>query len=421
MLLSHKTTVQLNENTANIIGHMCYAAYKLWNVCNYERMHYEEMIFPQGVSYPDWYYQKKYHKDDIWYKQLPSQTAQEVCKQLDKAWKSFYILKQTGGVANPKPPGFKHDNIAITYMQNAVVHPEGSGQVRLSLSGQLKEYMLQNYGIGDNYIYLKNKIFKNIKTIKQIKIYPPVCGKCEVIVIYEIGDIPLLQDNGRYLSIDPGLHNLMTCYDSCNGNTWIIGRKYLSLCHYYNKEIARVQSQWYRRQARHHVKHPKLSKQIQRLYSRKNHAIHDYLHKATRYIAEYCKDNHIHTVVIGDMTNIRKEKDYGHVTNQQFHALPFAKIYLLLQYKLALYGIRLVKQNEAYSSRTSPLQKVVSKDTACKNNRVYRGLYRDGRFVWNADCVGAYNILRLYLAKNKKAGFISLPEIAVPVVIKVAA
>ena len=37
MLLTHETTIVLNKNDANIVGHMCYAAYKLWNVCNYER------------------------------------------------------------------------------------------------------------------------------------------------------------------------------------------------------------------------------------------------------------------------------------------------------------------------------------------------------------------------------------------------
>ena len=37
MLLSRKTIIQLNEIESNIVGHMNYAAYKLWNVCNYER------------------------------------------------------------------------------------------------------------------------------------------------------------------------------------------------------------------------------------------------------------------------------------------------------------------------------------------------------------------------------------------------
>ncbi|MDO4556792.1 MAG: transposase, partial [Lachnospiraceae bacterium] len=99
MLLSRKTKIHLTDNESNIVGHMCYAAYKLWNVCNYERLHYQKLNIEQ---YPNWYYQKKVHKDELWFKQLPSQTAQEVCKLLDKGWKSFFALKKSGGVENPK-------------------------------------------------------------------------------------------------------------------------------------------------------------------------------------------------------------------------------------------------------------------------------------------------------------------------------
>lgn len=76
MLLSKKTVIKLSNEYSNIINHMCYSAYKLWNICNYERNNYKILNLP--VKYPNWYYQKKYHKDDIWYKQLPSQTAQAV-------------------------------------------------------------------------------------------------------------------------------------------------------------------------------------------------------------------------------------------------------------------------------------------------------------------------------------------------------
>ncbi|NSG20468.1 transposase, partial [Blautia obeum] len=56
MLLSHKTSLKISQEYSNIIGHMCYAASKLWNVCNYERHHYKELGLEK---YPDWYYQKK--------------------------------------------------------------------------------------------------------------------------------------------------------------------------------------------------------------------------------------------------------------------------------------------------------------------------------------------------------------------------
>ena len=111
MLLSHRTSLKICPEYSNIIGHMCYAASKLWNVCNYERHHYKELGLEK---YPDWYYQKKAHKGDLWYRQLPSQTAQETCKQLDKAWKSFYVrdigvrvhLNQHSPGTVVKAPGF---------------------------------------------------------------------------------------------------------------------------------------------------------------------------------------------------------------------------------------------------------------------------------------------------------------------------
>lgn len=418
MLLSHKTSIKLNKDYSNIIGHMCYAAYKLWNVCNYERLHYAELGLD---SYPDWYYQKKIHKNDLWYKNLPSQTAQEVCKLLDKSWKSFCKLAETHGIVNPHPPKFKHSKMPVTYMQNGISHVAGSDTVRLSVSRQMKDYMSKTYDISENYIYLKNQIFKDTDHIKQIKIYPPENGRCDIIVIYEIKDTDMLPDNGRYLSIDLGIHNLMTCYDSTSGETFIVGRKYLSLCHYYNKEIARVQSQWNRIQSNKGIKHPKSSRHIHQLYVKRNNAINDYLHKITRYIADYCHDNNINTVVIGDITNIRTDKNYGKVINQKFHALPYKKIYTMLQYKLALYGIGLIMQKESYSSQTSPLMDAVCKQNANKANRVKRGLYVDGCYIWNADSVGAFNILRLYLQEQKIDTRLNPVSISSPKIIKVAA
>lgn len=419
MLLSHKTTIKINRNYSNIIGHMCYAAYKLWNVCNYERVHYKELALPAG--YPDWYYQKKAHKSDLWYKQLPSQTAQEVCKLLDKSWKSFYTLKKTNGIQNPRPPKFKHDPIAVTYMQNAVVHCPGSDMVRLSVPKKLTEYMESVYGISDHFIYLENKIFKTTDTIKQIKIYPPENNECCIIIIYEVDDVARLSDNGKYLSIDLGLHNLMTCYDSSSGDTFIVGRKYLSYCNYFNKEIAKAQSQWAKSQYAHGIKYPKTSNHVRKFYKKKNDTINDYLHKCTRYIVSYCKCNDIHTVVIGNITNIRKDNSLGSVTNQKLHSLPYNKIYIMLEYKLAAEGICFVKQKESYSSQCSPLMPIVSKNNACRSNRVKRGLYRDGNHSWNADCVGAFNILRLYFQKNKINICLDPMEIKSPHIVKVAA
>lgn len=416
MLLSHKTTVKLNRQQSNIVGHMCYAAYKLWNVCNYERIYYKELSLP--VDYPDWYYQKKAHKADFWYRQLPSQTAQEVCRLLDKSWKSFHTLLKTHGIENPGQPGFKHEPVAVTYMQMGIRHDAGSDTVRLSLPKQLKGYMKSAYGISDKFIYLKNKIFKSADIIKQIKIYPPQKDECRIIVICEVPDAPELPDNGRYLAVDLGLHNLMTCYDS-DGSSFIVGRKYLEYCRYFNKEIARVQSRWAKQQAVHGIRYPETSTHVRRLYQRKSNTMNDYLHKCTRYVVSYCKDHDIHTVVVGDMTGIRVGNDKGAVVNQKMHGLPYRRIYMMLSYKLAMCGIRCIFRPEPYSSQCPPDAGAVSKEYAVKQNRICRGLYVKNGTVWNADSVGAYNILRLYLDGEKK----KVPPYAGlsnPVVVKVA-
>lgn len=52
----------------------------------------------------------------------------------------------------------------------------------------------------------------------------------------------------------------------------------------------------------------------------------------------------------------------GHRTNQKFHGLPYNKLYIMLEYKLKMYGICLEKQKESYSSQCSPVSPEVSKN-----------------------------------------------------------
>ncbi|MFI3237768.1 MAG: transposase [Lachnospiraceae bacterium] len=416
MLLSKKTTIQLNSDEANIVGHMCYAAYKLWNICNYERRNYKEL---GDTTYPDWYYQKSHHKDNMWFKSLPSQTAQEVCKLVDKSWKSFYALQKSGGIKNPRPPRFKHDGMVITYMQHALVHHKELGRVRLSLPKQLKQYMKDIYDVETQYLFISNPIFMQVGEIKQIKLYPPKDGSCKVIVVYEQEACELLANNGHVLSIDLGLHNLMTCYDSY-GKSFIVGRKYLEITSRYDREIARVQSQWAKCQASKSIKYPKPSKHVLRLYEKKKNSVYDYLHKVTRYIVEYCKKQQINTMVIGDIKHIREHVNLGSKTNQKLHSLPYEKLYGLLAYKLRMAGITLQKQEESYSSQCSPTSIAVSKRHATKSKRKHRGLYVEQDAIYNADSVGAYNIMRKYKDKQKQGYYMPVSGLSNPKVIKVA-
>jgi len=256
--------------------------------------------------------------------------------------------------------------------------------------------------------------------IKQLRIYPPEDGKCDLIVIYEVKEPELISLNGHYLSMDLGIHNLMTCYDSGNGRTFILGRKYLSLERYFHKEISRVQSIWYAQQSGNDIKYPRSSKHIKRIYRKKQDAVKDYLHKVTRWLAEYCKEEGISCVIIGDIRNIRKGKEIGHKANQKFHGLPYNKLYIMLEYKLKLYGIPLIKQEESYTSQCSPFSPEVSKRYAEASNRKERGMYITDGVRYNADAVGAFNILRKYLSVSGKQKELSVAGLKNPEIIKVA-
>lgn len=257
-----------------------------------------------------------------------------------------------------------------------------------------------------------------MENIKQIKLYPPVNKELPVIIIYEIPEVGWLPDNMHYLSIDLGIKNLMTCYDSL-GNSFIIGNRYLEVSHYFSKKIAHNQSISDSQQASKGIKYPKASRHVLKLYEKKHNRIQDVLHKSTKYIVDYCLGHHIHTVIIGDVKQIRDNHGLGSKTNQVFHAWPFREIYLMLEYKLKKHGIRFIRIKELYSSQCSPLSKEVSKRYADKSNRIKRGLYKEAGHIWNADAVGAYNIMRLYFKKTGRDKQIPYQNLGSP--IKVAA
>lgn len=392
MLLTKRTIIKVTEEQSIILGHLGYSAYKLWNVANYEKKNYKTLGFEK---FPDWYEQKKRLKNNFFYKNLPSQTAQEVLNQLQQSWKSFFALMKTKGIQNPKAPRFKKEPICITYLKDAI--QKSHDTIRLSLPKQLKEY-LSTQGLDTTYLYLKSKCFSDIQNIKQVKLNKVDNDHYEVFIIYEIADASVLLDNEHYLSIDIGLSNLMTCYDNYGTGFIISGNRYLNTCYYYNKKIAHLQSIYDQQQ---NTKYLKKSKKVLKLYKKRRDCINDIIHKATRYVTDYCIKNGIHTVVIGDITHIRDDNNLGR-TNQVFHALPFKQIYQKLEYKLKMYGITLIKQKENYSSQCSPTSIEVSKEYAIKSNRKHRGLYVDNSIIYNADMVGAYNILRLFAQSIKK-------------------
>ena len=71
-------------------------------------------------------------------------------------------------------------------MQMGIRHEKGSDQLRLSLP-RIYSYMEETYRIHDKFLYLENKIFRNMDhTHLTAGSIHPENGKCDLIVIYEI-------------------------------------------------------------------------------------------------------------------------------------------------------------------------------------------------------------------------------------------
>ena len=390
MLLVHKFQIKPDKNTNIILSSLTYASARLFNVGNYERHEYENLGFDKM---PDWYDQKRRLKDNMWFKLLPSQTAQDVLKRVDEGWKSYFKLLKTKGIENPNPPFYKpkggHYN--IKYLNNSF--KQFGNTIRFMTSKNEKKYLKENYDIDNNFFYIT--LDKELNNIKQIEIKYINEYKYDINVIYEIPNIDIKECNDRYISIDIGICNLATIYDNKGYSFIISGSAYQNALYYYNKKIAH-----YKSILDTQMKTTKRSsKRLKSLYVKKKRVITYILHKSTKMIVDYCDNNDITRVIIGDITNIRKDNNQGHINNQKLHSLPFFEFYKKLEYKLKLRGISLIYENEAYTSSCPIDSNDVSKEYQDKY-RVKRGLYKQDNIIYNADSVGAYNIMRKYAIRN---------------------
>jgi IS605 OrfB family transposase len=111
----------------------------------------------------------------------------------------------------------------------------------------------------------------------------------------------------------------------------------------------------------------------------------------------------IGTLVIGKNAQWKNEIDLGKQTNQNFVSIPHTRLIEMLEYKARLVGIKVIVQEESYTSKSNFLNldpiplygHTGADDVAFSGKRIKRGLYKTsvGQLI-NSDVNGAYNILR---------------------------
>ena len=120
------------------------------------------------------------------------------------------------------------------------------------------------------------------------------------------------------------------------------------------------------------------------------------MNNASKYIIQYCIKNQIDTIVIGKNDGWKQESKLKDETNQHFIGIPYLMLIQMLEYKGQDVGIKVIENEESYTSGTSFIDNELPiKENYNKNRRVKRGLFKSntGRLI-NSDVNGSLQIMR---------------------------
>ena len=327
------------------------------------------------------------------YKTLNSNMSQQILKEVDGSFKSFFELlkKKNKGIYNAKVklPSYLPKNSFTTLV---------IGFVRLNKDTLVIPYS-NSFKKNHKKISIKIPPILLDKNIKEIRIIPKFNARFfEVQYTYEVQEEQRNLDKNHALAIDFGINNLATCVTS-KGRSFIIdGKKLKSINQWFNKENARLQSI---KDKQKYGKKPTLRQKY--LYSSRNNKVNDYMSKTARKIINYCLENNIGTLVCGYNETFQRNSNIGKANNQTFVNIPFGKLREKLEYLCKLYSLRFVEQEESYTSKSSFFDMdILPKFEVDKpqpysflGKRIKRGLYQTSKgYILNADVNGALNILR---------------------------
>ena len=390
MYLTLKQQVKhLSKKEFRNLKYLSHIAKNLTNEAIYNvRQHYFQN--KKYLSYNENY---KMLKNSENYKKLNSNMAQQILKEVDGSFKSFFgLLKlaKNGQYDNKKIKLPKY--LAKDGFTTLVI-----GFVRLKDDILIVPYS-NSFRKTHKEIAIKLPPVLKGKKIKEIRIMPKQHSRYfEIQYIYKVEEVQRELNKNNALGIDLGIDNLCTCVTNTGVSFIIDGRKLKSINQYYNKINAKLQS------IKDKQKIERTTLRQKRIARKRNNRIEDYLSKVARIIVNYCLNNDIGRIVLGYNEDFQRKSNIGSINNQNFVNIPYGKLRDKLIYLCKLYGIEFKLQEESYTSKASffdgdeiPIyDKENQKEYIFSGKRIKRGLYQTstGKII-NADCNGALNILR---------------------------
>ncbi len=391
MYLTVKQQVKhLSKEDYKSIKKLCHIAKNLTNEAIYNIRQY---YFTEGEFLK---YEKNYTllKSSDNYKMLNSNMAQQILKEVDGSFKSFFGLLK---LAKKGKYAFKDCKLPH-YLPKDGYTTLVIGFVRLNGNKLILPFS-NTYKKSHKPVEITIPPILLDKKVKEIRIIPKANARFfEIQYIYEAGHIQRNLNTNNALALDLGINNLVTAVSSTGKSFIIDGKKLKSINQWYNKQNAHLQSI----KDKQHIGKRPTNKQKANARNR-NNKINDYMNKTARIIIDYCINNDIGTLIVGYNETFQRNSNIGKINNQAFVNIPYRQLRSKLEYLCELNGIAFVKQEESYTSKASFWDKdnipVYNNDNPktyqFSGNRIYRGLYKtaNGKYL-NADVNGALNIMK---------------------------
>lgn len=387
MYLTIKQQVKhLSKEDYLTIKELCHIAKNLTNEAIYNVRQY---YFTEGKFLK---YEKNYTllKNSPNYKALNSNMAQQILKEVDGSFKSFFGLFK---LAKQGKYAFKDCKLP-RYLSKDGYTTLVIGFVRLK-GNKLIIPFSNSFKKTHKPIEIAIPPVLLDKKVKEIRIIPKANARFfEIQYIYEAEYVQRNLNKNNALALDLGINNLVTAVSS-KGESFIIdGRRLKSINQWFNKENARLQSI---KDKQHFGK--KTTNRQKAIARNRSNKVNDYMNKAARKVINYCIAHDIGTLIVGYNETFQRDSHIGKQNNQNFVNIPYGQLRSKLEYLCELNNIIFVKQEESYTSKASFWDKdniptYNADNLQFSGNRMHRGLYKTANgTLLNADVNGALNIM----------------------------
>ena len=362
---------------------------------------------------------------------LPMQTAQRVLKEavtVFRAWlsslKEFRRAPEryTGRPCMPKYLKNDRHTFYITN-QDAVLYPvyrktDASGR-KSTDSGAPGEYdgMELKLPLMKKRLYLRHITADSRLKEVQVK---PYYGKILLVLVLETEEIPVSGKKPYLAGIDFGTDNIAAIVSTDHASRIYKGGAVLSKSRDFHKRKAEAAGIITKGTERKHAD----SARLRRLSLHHDCFMKDMMHKISTDIVRYCAEHGVGTIVMGVNRGWKQGSDMGKVNNQNVTGIPHDRLRKMIMYKAAREGIRIMEQEESYTSKADitamdfiPVYGRENGNVGFSGRRIKRGLYAcSADYSVNADCNGAANILRKAVPDawegTEDFRFLAIPETA---------